>query len=122
MYTVSQVALLAGVAAHTVRYYDERGLLVGVSRDAASYRIFDEEALTWFRLVVLLRACGVPLQDIEECVAFMSRGEDDAGRCRDMLEGFKHVLVGKAHEIDEMVGVLERMIKRRTSDTGAEEA
>lgn len=39
MYTVKEVARLLGVSVHTVRYYDDRGLIPGTKRNSANQRL-----------------------------------------------------------------------------------
>lgn len=48
MYTVKAVAELLGVSVHTVRYYDDRGLIPGTKRNAANQRLFDDMEVEWF--------------------------------------------------------------------------
>lgn len=39
MYTVKEVADILGVSVHTVRYYDDQGLIPGTKRDSYNQRI-----------------------------------------------------------------------------------
>jgi DNA-binding transcriptional MerR regulator len=45
MYTVSKAALLAGVTADTLRYYEKVRLIVPPSRTASGYRLYDAGTL-----------------------------------------------------------------------------
>lgn len=45
MYTVKEAADILGVSSHTVRYYDDLGLVPGSARDAAGNRTFDNMAM-----------------------------------------------------------------------------
>ena len=47
MYTVKQVADILGVSVHTVRFYDDKGLIPGKKQNSANQRIFDEMQLEW---------------------------------------------------------------------------
>ena len=45
MYSVKEVAEILGVSVHTVRYYDDCGLIPGVVRNNSKNRQFTDEAL-----------------------------------------------------------------------------
>lgn len=52
VYTVSQLATLAGVTVRTLHHYDRIGLLTPSSRTGAGYRLYGESDL--FRLQQIL--------------------------------------------------------------------
>ena len=62
MYTVKEVADILGVSVHTVRYYDDQGLIPGTKRDSYNQRIFDDMELEWLFVSISLRDTGLPLK------------------------------------------------------------
>ncbi len=66
MYTIGKVAALADVSADTLRYYEKEGLIAPASRTAASYRLYNDEALRRIRFIKHAQHCGFALSDVKE--------------------------------------------------------
>ncbi|MCA9980813.1 MAG: MerR family transcriptional regulator, partial [Anaerolineales bacterium] len=64
VYTVKQLADLAGVSNRTLHYYDEIGLLKPSSYSDSGYRYYDEEALLRLQQILFLRELDISLQKI----------------------------------------------------------
>jgi DNA-binding transcriptional MerR regulator len=62
--SIVDVARMSGVTARTLRHYDAIGLLKPSSVGADGYRRYDERALLRLQHVLVLRALGLPLQEI----------------------------------------------------------
>lgn len=60
-YTISKLAVDAGVSTSIVRDYEQRGLLSPSPCTASGYRIYDHRALERLRLVRDAKAAGIPL-------------------------------------------------------------
>lgn len=50
-YTISEVAKLLGVSAHTLRYYEKEEIIVP-QRNAHGERLYDESHVAWLRFVM----------------------------------------------------------------------
>lgn len=110
MYTVKEAARIAGVTPHAVRYYDRRGLLREVSRDDAGTRMFDEAAVEWLRIIVLLRSSDMPIGEIKRYADLLADGAVTAAERKVILEQAKVRLMGKAGEIDKAIAGLDHLI------------
>lgn len=66
MYTVRQLAKLAGVTRRTLHYYDEIGLLKPSRNNVNGYRYYGEEALIRLQQIMLYRELDMPLDQIRE--------------------------------------------------------
>lgn len=75
MYTVKQVAEIVGTSAHTLRFYDNKGLFPNLSRDQNNNRVFSEQDLNWVHLIQCLRDTGMPLADIKHYVELSKQGD-----------------------------------------------
>ncbi|QIL79694.1 helix-turn-helix domain-containing protein [Diaphorobacter sp. HDW4A] len=60
---ISEVSRRSGLAASTLRFYDEKGLIQSIGRHAQQ-RVFGEEVLDRLALIALGRAAGFSLQEI----------------------------------------------------------
>jgi DNA-binding transcriptional MerR regulator len=62
--TVNELARRAGVAAHVVRYYTQRGLLSPARNSRNSYRDYDETELYRLRFICKVKTIGFTLTEI----------------------------------------------------------
>jgi DNA-binding transcriptional MerR regulator len=96
---IAQVAKKAGVAASTLRYYEQKGLIASVGRDGLRRR-FDPGVLDQLALIALGQAAGFSLGEIG--AMFSPQGQPGIDR---------RMLSAKADEIDAAVTRLEAMSK-----------
>jgi Zn(II)-responsive transcriptional regulator len=66
MHTIGVFATLAGVTTDTLRYYEKEGLVAPVSKTAAGYRLYDDQAVRRIRFIKHAQHCGFTLSDIQE--------------------------------------------------------
>jgi DNA-binding transcriptional MerR regulator len=66
MYTVKQLADLAGVSRRTLHHYDAIGLLQPAARDDNGYRRYDDASLFQLQQILFFRELGLDLQQIKE--------------------------------------------------------
>lgn len=91
---IAEVVRRSGVPASTLRYYEERGLIVSTGRRGLR-RQFDESVLEQLALIALGRTAGFALDDI--VLAFGPQGE---------LRVDRALLTGKADELDRTIAQL----------------
>lgn len=70
---ISQLAERTGVAASTLRYYDDQGLLPA-RRTRAGYRFYDTADLDRLQLIRTAKRLGLPLEEIGELLDVWSKG------------------------------------------------
>ena len=73
-YTVKEVAKIMNVSEHTVRYYDNEGLIPFVTRTQSNIRMFSDYDLSWFRTVHCLRATNLSINDIKKYIELCLKG------------------------------------------------
>lgn len=73
-YTVKDVAKIMNVSTHTVRYYDNEGLIPFVSRTQSNVRLFSDYNLSWFKMVHCLRATDLSINDIKTYIDLCLKG------------------------------------------------
>ena len=108
MYTVKEIAALAGLSEHTVRYYTDRGLIPCVKRDKNNNRSFDEEALNWFTGVKWLKACGMPIDSIKEYVDLCLEGDATIERRQKIILEQKAAAEIQLREAEQRLRYLEK--------------
>jgi MerR family transcriptional regulator, copper efflux regulator len=63
--TIGQVAKTTGLAAKTIRYYEEIGILPVPRRTASGYRLYDQPGVERLRFIRRARSLGLPLQQLK---------------------------------------------------------
>ena len=63
--TIGQVAKTTGVAAKTIRYYEQIGILPVPSGAASGYRQYDQPGVERLRFIRRARSLGLPLQRLK---------------------------------------------------------
>lgn len=63
--TISEVSRSFGISTRMLRYYEKTGLIKSFRREDYAYRIYDEDALTRLRQVLILRKLRIPLKQIK---------------------------------------------------------
>jgi DNA-binding transcriptional MerR regulator len=82
IFTVGQVAKATGVAAKTIRFYEEIGVLPAPSRTVSGYRQYDEPAVQRLRFIRRARALGLPLRALKTLTSTLNAGPRPALRPR----------------------------------------
>lgn len=73
--SVGQLAKATDTKAVTIRYYEQMGLLPGVSRNAAGYRQYTVADRDRLRFIRRRRALGFSLEEVRELLGFTDRRE-----------------------------------------------
>lgn len=76
--SISEVSKLTGLSCHTLRYYDECGLLLYVTRSSSNQRIFNQKALEWIEILNCLRETAMPLAKMQDLAGLVKQGLDTA--------------------------------------------
>jgi DNA-binding transcriptional MerR regulator len=104
-YTVSEVSSQTGLSAHTLRWYEQVGLLDPVNRDAAGRRRYSEDDLGRLSFLLKLRSTGMPVRDMIRFVE-LSRLDDDAG-----VAGKLQILVDHRERVLTQINALQEDLK-----------
>jgi MerR family transcriptional regulator, copper efflux regulator len=72
--TIGEVAKSSGVAAKTIRYYEQIGVLPAPSRAASGYRLYDQPGVERLRFIRRARSLGLPLQELKTLMGTLNGG------------------------------------------------
>jgi DNA-binding transcriptional MerR regulator len=73
-FRIGEVASRTGRSVHTIRWYEQQGLLPGVVRDAAGRRVYSEYHVGWLDLMERLRYTGMSITQMREYTALAKQG------------------------------------------------
>lgn len=103
-YTIGEVAKKMHVSIHTLRYYDNEGLLPFVQRKPNGQRIFTHRDLIFLNTIECLKSTGMPLKDIKQYIEWCLEGMPTVPQ-RYKLFIERKAIVEK--QIDEMQKILK---------------
>lgn len=96
---IRALARRCGLSTHTLRYYEDAGLMLDVPRDHRGHRAYTDDHERWVRFLVRLRESGMGITTIRE-YADLTRGAGDP-------DGSKRLAILRQHRDD----VRERLSK-----------
>lgn len=122
--SVQRVAEMTGLSAHTLRYYEEAGLLDPVGRTASGHRRYSAEEVEWVRFLACLRALEMPIRSMHRYAELWREGPRTVAERRVLLEEYGSEVRDRIDElgrnlaaIEEKIGIYREMEAKDGDDT-----
>lgn len=109
-YTISEVAALTGLTAHTLRWYERIGLMPHVDRSHTGQRRFTNRDLDWLAFVGKLRLTGMPVADMVRYAELLREGEHTFEERQELLEATRRDVITRIAELQDTLAVLDYKI------------
>lgn len=109
-YTISEVAALTGLTAHTLRWYERIGLMPHVDRSHTGQRRFSNRDLDWLAFVGKLRLTGMPVADMVRYAELLREGEHTFEERQELLEATRRDVRTRISELQGTLAVLDYKI------------
>ncbi|MFI8187710.1 MerR family transcriptional regulator [Streptomyces sp. NPDC085946] len=109
-YTISEVAALTGLSAHTLRWYERIGLMPHIDRSHTGQRRYTNRDLDWLDLVGKLRLTGMPVADMVRYAELVREGDHTYGERFDLLKATREDVLARIAELQGTLAVLDRKI------------
>ena len=106
-YTVKEVAQMMKISVHTVRYYDNEGLIPFVSRTQSNIRMFSEYDLSWIRTVHCLRTTNLSINDIKKYIDLCLKGNKTIPQRAKIIFNQEKNLKEHLRQLQEQMKVLQ---------------
>ena len=106
MYTVKQIAKLAGVSIRTLHYYDELGLLKPESVGANGYRYYGDTALLKLQQILFYRELDLSLEEIK---TILISPKFDVLKA---LHSHKEALQGRVERLGRLIQTVDNTIQQ----------
>lgn len=104
--SIGQVAEAIGVSPHTLRYYEQAGLIRPVGRTQAGHRLYSPADLDWLRFVMRLKATGMPVAGMQAFAALRAQGEPTLSARRDLLAAHRDAVVARIDALQASLGAI----------------
>jgi len=106
VYTVKQLAALAGVSVRTLHYYDQFGLLKPEFRTANSYRHYGDDSVVRLQQIMFFRELDFSLEEIKD---IMSRPDFNP---LEALEQHRLLLKKQKERLEGLMQTVDRTVKK----------
>jgi len=108
--TVGEAAVKVGLTAHTLRWYEQVGLVDPVARDAAGRRRYGTDDLNRLEFLTRLRTTGMPVREMLRYVQLSRVGPSTAGERRAILEAHRNRVLERMAELRRDLEVIDLKI------------
>ncbi len=98
---IKEAAEKLGIETHTIRYYEQEGLLPFVKRDSGGRRVFDEGDLSWLDLITCLRITDISIAELRKIVELTQEGEWTIQQRKDIIIKHKMKLLEEQRKLDK---------------------
>lgn len=71
--SIAEAAEASGLSAHTLRYYEQIGLIAPIDRRSGARRYSDAD-MRWLEFLVRLRATGMSMRDMQRYAQLLRKG------------------------------------------------
>jgi DNA-binding transcriptional MerR regulator len=104
--TIGQVAETIGVSTHTLRYYEQAGLIRAVGRTPSGHRLYSPADLDWLQFVMRLKATGMPIAGMQAFAALRAEGQPTVRARRDLLASHRDAVLARIAELQSNLGAI----------------
>jgi DNA-binding transcriptional MerR regulator len=96
---IQYVAVKTGLSIHTLRYYEQAGLLTPVERAPNGHREYTDDDVYRILFVTRLHASGMPIADIRRYVELAQQGDETILERLELLEEHRVSIDRKIEEL-----------------------
>lgn len=100
-YSIGEVADTLGIAASTIRYYDNKGMLPDVKRSEGGLRRFSEADIDWLRMIEHLKMSGMTIAEISEYISLFQQGDKSIEQRRALVHGKRNKILQQMKELQD---------------------
>ncbi|NEW09699.1 MerR family transcriptional regulator [Paenibacillus sp. SYP-B3998] len=108
--SIRQVATVTGLSVHTLRYYENIGLLCSIDRNENGYRCYSSADITWIEFLTRLKATGMSITKMLEIAELRRQGDSTLTERRILLEDHYEKVQQHMVELQENLNLLAHKI------------
>lgn len=93
---IKDIAKLTKIKAHTLRYYENVGLIKDVERNSYGKRVYNEKDILWFEFLKRLKSTGMKIMEMKNYADLRYEGDKT-------ISQRKNILVNHLETIEEQI-------------------
>lgn len=90
-YPIGEFSKLTGLGIHTLRYYEQEGL-IAPERNSSNSRCYSDKDLTWIEFIKRLKNTGMPIREIRHYAKLRAVGDPTLSERMEMLVQHRQAL------------------------------
>ena len=110
MKTIGEVGKVLGITVHTLRYYEQIGLIQRVARSGGR-RVYSEADMAWLKFIQHLKDIKMSLREIKRFAALRYAGDHTIPERRAMLMGHQNRLLEEMASLQAHMDALKKKLK-----------
>ncbi|GLW72332.1 hypothetical protein Kpho02_46310 [Kitasatospora phosalacinea] len=110
-HSISEVAAVSGLSAHTLRWYERIGLLEPVDRSHAGQRRYSDADLARLAFLTKLRLTGMPVADMVRYVELLRAGDGTRAQRRELLVAHREEVRQRLADLHATLAVIDLKIE-----------
>ena len=107
LYTVGEMARLLGIAASTLRYYDQEGLLPFVERSQGGIRMFTDSDYGPLLVIGCLKKSGLSIKEIRAFIALAGEGDASLAQRLELFRRRRDAVARQIAELQESIAFID---------------
>ncbi len=108
--TVGEMSEKVGLSTHTLRWYEQMGLLDPVPRDSYEKRHYPQHDVDRLDLLTKMRATGMPVRDMLRYIELVREGDRSRPARLALLEAHRIAVLKQIDELQRDLSVIDRKI------------
>ncbi|KKI91041.1 MerR family transcriptional regulator [Bacillus sp. SA1-12] len=109
-YTIKEVANKFGLSIHTLRYYDNEGLMPFIERDKSGNRVFTETDLNWVTMICCLKDTGMSIKEIKQYADWCKQGTQTIDERKEMLTAHRKQVLKQVEDLKKNLELIDSKI------------
>lgn len=118
VWSVSEAAERVGLTTHTLRWYEQEGLVEPVGRDSAGRRRYTQEDLDRLSLLTCLRRTGMPVRDMRRFAELAREGDTTVVARLVLFQQHRDRVLARIAELHEDLKYLDYKINWYAAEMG----
>lgn len=111
-YTIQQISKQTGLSIHTLRYYEQIGLLDPIERLANGHRRYCDTDLLRLEFLKRLRATGMSIKAMQYYVKLYRMGDSTLVERREILQAHQQVIQSQVDDLLDTMAFINMKIER----------
>lgn len=109
-YTIGEFSKLTNLGIHTLRYYEQEGLLTP-ERNSSNRRRYSEKDLAWVMFIKRLKDTGMPIKQIQCYAKLQAAGDSTLLERMELLAAHRNALCTQIRQLQENMEKLDSKIE-----------
>lgn len=99
-YSIGEFSKLTGLGIHTLRYYEQEGLITP-ERNSGNRRCYSDKDFTWVEFIKRLKDTGMPIKEIRRYAELRAAGDSTLSERMEMLVQHRQALNEQISRLQE---------------------